>query len=71
MRWPIKVESNPADAIRWHQELRTSATAWRELSTCKHEPELVQLTRSRSAAEKKHTAYMAQAMDRDRGSRNG
>ena len=49
----IKVESSPADAIRWHQELRTSATAWRELANCKHEPQLVQLEHRIAAPQRK------------------
>jgi len=67
----IKVESSPADAIRWHQELRTSATAWRELANCKHEPQLVQLSTVSQRRREKASAYIAQAVERDRGNQNG
>ena len=33
-------DANPVDAVRWHQELRRSADAWRELTTCGHEAPL-------------------------------
>jgi hypothetical protein len=36
-RWVMSAAVNPIDGIRWHNELRRSAVAWRELSTCRHE----------------------------------
>lgn len=37
-RWTQTGQASPADAVRWHSELRHAASAWRELATCSHEP---------------------------------
>ncbi|GAB3156286.1 hypothetical protein GCM10027290_53940 [Micromonospora sonneratiae] len=31
-------QPNPVDGINWHESLRRSANAWRELASCTHEP---------------------------------
>ena len=52
-RWVSTAAVNPIDGVRWHNELRRSAQAWRELATCQHEPpvrhhqQLLQANRAR------------------------
>jgi len=36
--WLMTAAVNPIDGVRWHQDLRHSAQAWRELANCRHEP---------------------------------
>jgi hypothetical protein len=55
-RWTLGGSATPVDAIRWHSDLRHSATAWRELAACthdaplRHRAEFEDQRRSRSAA---------------------
>ncbi len=37
-RWVSTAAVNPIDGVRWHNEMRRSAQAWRELAACQHEP---------------------------------
>ncbi|HEX6683759.1 MAG TPA: hypothetical protein VF062_13230 [Candidatus Limnocylindrales bacterium] len=37
-RWMQRSNPSPVEGIKWHNELRHSAAAWRELASCRHEP---------------------------------
>ncbi|WP_187369727.1 hypothetical protein [Fodinicola acaciae] len=39
-RWTMGGSASPVDAVRWHNDLRQSASAWRELAACTHEAPL-------------------------------
>ena len=67
----IKVRANPVDAVRWHQDMRSSATAWRELATCKHEPDSGHLPAMSQRRKVKAADFIQQARQRGRGTWNG
>lgn len=67
----VKVRSNASDAVRWHQELRSSAKAWRELTTCKHEPGSPQMSTMSQRRKNKAADFTQQARQRGRGINNG
>lgn len=65
--WAIKQRSNPVDAVRWHQDLRSSAKSWRELATCKHEPESVHLSSMSQRRNQRTADFVRQARRLEQG----
>ena len=67
----IKLRANPVDAVRWHQDLRSSAKAWRELATCRHEPDSGRPSTTPQRRKEKAADFIQQARQRGRGTWNG
>ncbi|HWS38984.1 MAG TPA: hypothetical protein VN408_40365 [Actinoplanes sp.] len=63
-RWLMAEATQPADGVRWHQELRRSAPAWRELASCRHEPPVRHHEQVRLAARERRDAFLAQAVEK-------
>ena len=59
-RWVMSAAVNPIDGVRWHNELRRSAVAWRELATCRHEPPVAHHTQILAARQAKRDEYLDQ-----------
>ena len=58
-------QSDPALAVRWHRELRTSAQAWFSLTNCAHEPPLRQLDAIAEQRAQQVAAFTRAAIDSD------
>ena len=69
-RWLMSEATQPADGIRWHQELRRSAAAWRELSTCRHEPPVRHQEQLQQAERDRRDQFLAQAAARGAAERS-
>lgn len=68
-QWSVGRAANPVDAVRWHQELRRSAEAWRQLSTCAHESPLPQHQMIVAHRQQQASRYVAEAVEREVGSK--
>ncbi|GAA0572623.1 hypothetical protein HPO96_17895 [Kribbella sandramycini] len=62
-RWVVGSAVNPADGVRWHNELRRSAVAWKELATCRHEPPVRHHGQIMADRNAKRDEYLAQAQN--------
>ncbi|MET7281898.1 hypothetical protein ABZS29_26940 [Kribbella sp. NPDC005582] len=60
-KWVMSTAVNPIDGVRWHNEIRRSASAWRELATCRHEPPVAHHGQIMAARLVKRDEYLAQA----------
>lgn len=65
-RWVQRKAVNPIDGVRWHQELRRSATAWQELANCRHDPPLPHRDQIREADRARRDQFVAAVRQRDR-----
>jgi hypothetical protein len=61
----MKAQSDPAQAVRWHRELRTSAHAWSLLANCAHEPQLRQLDAMAEQRAQQVASFTHAAIDAD------
>ncbi|GAA1603376.1 hypothetical protein GCM10009789_66720 [Kribbella sancticallisti] len=60
-RWLTTAAVNPIDGVRWHNDLRRSALAWRELANCRHEPPVAHHSQILAARRSKHQEYLSEA----------
>jgi len=57
---------NPAQGVRWHTSLYSSADAWRKLATCRHEDESRHVSAIRRAWTRDADRFVQAAIDRAR-----
>lgn len=60
-RWLSTAAVNPIDGVRWHQELRRSAAAWREVASCRHEPPVRHHEQMLTARRTRRDEFLTQA----------
>lgn len=61
-RWVQRKAANPIDGVRFHQELRRSAQAWRELSNCRHDPPMPHRQQIRAGERQRRDQFIQQVM---------
>lgn len=61
-RWVQRKAVNPIDGVRWHQELRRSAQAWRDLANCRHDPPMPHRQQIRTVERQRRDAYITEAI---------
>ncbi|ADJ50408.1 hypothetical protein AMES_8582 [Amycolatopsis mediterranei S699] len=66
-RWLSTAAVNPIDGVRWHNELRRSAQAWRELATCQHEPPVAHHHQIVAAQRARRDQFLADAQRPEQG----
>lgn len=60
-RWLMSQATQPADGVRWHQDLRRSAQAWQVLAGCRHEPPIRQHRQVQEALRVRRDQFLAEA----------
>ena len=61
-RWIQRKAANPIDGVRFHQELRRSAQAWRELSGCRHDDPMPHRLQIRADELRRRDSFVAAAI---------
>lgn len=61
-RYVMTSTANPPEGVRWHNEFRRSAAAWRELANCSHEEPVHYRRQLAEQRRGRHQEYLNQAI---------
>ena len=65
--WLMRSAVNPMDGVRWHNELRNSASAWKVLATCQHDLSVNYPDKLEASRRARRDGFIATVLDRREG----